>query len=105
MFRVGIIFYLHYSIYHFKLPSPMIKHLEHIGIAVKDLEKANALYEQLLGVTPYKEEAVASEQVRTSFFLQDKGAKIELLEPSGEDSAIAKFIEKRGEGIHHMPLR
>ncbi len=79
----------------------MLKQVEHIGIAVKDLKTANALYEKLLGIGPYKLEAVASENVVTSFF-QTGEAKVELLEASSPDSAIAKFIEKRGEGIHHI---
>jgi methylmalonyl-CoA/ethylmalonyl-CoA epimerase len=79
----------------------MLKQVEHIGIAVKDLKAANALYEKLLGIGPYKQEAVAAENVVTSFF-QTGEAKVELLEATSPDSAIAKFIEKRGEGIHHI---
>lgn len=79
----------------------MLKQVEHIGIAVKRLATANALYEKLLGVGPYKQEAVESENVVTSFF-QTGEAKVELLEATSEDSAIAKFIERRGEGIHHI---
>lgn len=79
----------------------MLKQVEHIGIAVKDLNAANELYEKLLGIGPYKQEEVASEHVITSFF-QTGAAKVELLEASSPDSAIAKFIEKRGEGIHHI---
>lgn len=75
--------------------------LEHIGIAVKDLQKANALFEKLLGKAHYKIEEVKSEGVRTSFF-EVNGVKIELLEASAPDSPIAKFIDKRGEGIHHL---
>lgn len=75
--------------------------LEHIGIAVKDITKANALYEKLLGVAPYKQEEVKSEKVLTSFF-QTGESKVELLESKSETSAIHKFIEKRGEGIHHV---
>ncbi len=75
--------------------------IEHIGIAVKDLKKGNKLYETLLGVAPYKMEEVASEHVNTSFF-QTGESKVELLEATDPDSAIAKFIEKRGEGIHHV---
>jgi len=78
-----------------------MKKLEHIGIAVKNLEKANALFAQLLGKPHYKVEEVASEGVRTSFF-DVGGIKIELLEATRPDSPIAKFIEKRGEGIHHL---
>lgn len=79
----------------------MLLHIEHIGIAVRSLPDANALYTQLLGVAPYKEESVASEHVNTSFFKTGE-TKIELLQASDPSSAIAKFIEKKGEGIHHI---
>jgi len=75
--------------------------LEHIGIAVKNIAQANQLFAQLLGNEPYKTETVESEGVKTSFF-EVSGVKIELLEATREDSPIAKFIEKRGEGIHHL---
>ncbi|MEO1448048.1 MAG: methylmalonyl-CoA epimerase [Bacteroidota bacterium] len=75
--------------------------LEHIGIAVKSLKDADALYTTLLGVPPYKHEKVESEGVETSFF-QTGEAKVELLEGLTEDSAISRFIEKRGEGMHHV---
>jgi len=75
--------------------------LEHIGIAVKDLEKSNELFGLLFNQTPYKIEAVESEGVRTSFF-KTGDSKIELLEATKADSSIAKFIEKKGEGIHHI---
>ena len=75
--------------------------IEHIGIAVRNIEEANKIYETLLGVAPYKSEKVESEGVETSFFRCGE-SKIELLEGSNPDSAIAKFIEKRGEGIHHI---
>lgn len=75
--------------------------LEHIGIAVSNLEESNRLFERLLGVAHYKIEEVASEGVRTSFF-KVGDIKIELLESTSPDSPIAKFIEKRGEGIHHL---
>ena len=75
--------------------------VEHIGIAVKNFTEANALYFKLLGVEPYKTEFVESEAVNTSFF-KVGGTKIELLEGTRPDSAISKFIEKRGEGIHHI---
>ena len=78
-----------------------VKNIEHIGIAVKQLKESNLLFEKLLGVPPYKEESVASENVITSFFKTGE-TKIELLESSHADSAISKFIEKRGEGIHHV---
>lgn len=75
--------------------------LEHIGIAVKDLTDGNALFAQLLGTPPYKTEEVPSEGVLTSFF-QTGDSKVELLEGTSPDSPIRKFIEKRGEGIHHI---
>lgn len=75
--------------------------IEHIGIAVNSLEQANNLYAQLLGEAPYKSEAVESEKVITSFFKNGPN-KIELLAATDESSAIAKFIEKKGEGIHHI---
>lgn len=75
--------------------------IEHIGIAVKDLEASNILFEKLLGVPHYKIEEVASEGVRTSFFKSGPN-KIELLEATKPDSPIAKYLEKKGEGIHHV---
>jgi methylmalonyl-CoA/ethylmalonyl-CoA epimerase len=75
--------------------------IEHIGIAVKNLTTANSLFEKLLGTASYKMEEVASEGVRTSFF-QNGPNKIELLEATSPDSPIAKFLEKKGEGIHHI---
>ena len=75
--------------------------LEHIGIAVKNLEESNRLFAKLLGKAHYKIEEVASEGVRTSFF-DVGGVKIELLEATRPDSPIATFIEKKGEGIHHL---
>jgi methylmalonyl-CoA/ethylmalonyl-CoA epimerase len=78
-----------------------MERLEHIGIAVKNLDKANLLFAKLLGRTHYKIEAVETEGVRTSFF-DVGGIKIELLEATRADSPIAKFIEKRGEGLHHL---
>jgi methylmalonyl-CoA/ethylmalonyl-CoA epimerase len=75
--------------------------IEHIAIAVKDLKSSNSLFGKLFGKTPFKEEEVAGEKVKTSFF-QMGGSKIELLEALSEESAIAKFIEKKGEGIHHI---
>ena len=78
-----------------------MKKIEHLGIAVKDISSANAVYEQLLGVAPYKQEEVNSENVLTSFFRVGTN-KIELLQATHQDSAIAKFIEKRGEGLHHV---
>jgi methylmalonyl-CoA/ethylmalonyl-CoA epimerase len=75
--------------------------IEHLGIAVKNLEESNQLFEKLFGSSPYKLEKVESEGVSTSFFMMGE-SKIELLESTNPDSAIAKFIEKRGEGIHHI---
>jgi len=75
--------------------------IEHIGIAVKDLEASNILFEKLLGVPHYKIEEVASEGGKTSFFKSGPN-KIELLEATKPDSPIAKFLEKKGEGIHHI---
>ena len=77
------------------------KKIEHIGIAVKDIKSANGLFASLFNVPAYKQEMVESEGVATSFF-QVGPNKIELLEATREDSAIAKFIEKHGEGIHHI---
>lgn len=75
--------------------------IEHIGIAVNSLETSNLLFEKLLGTPPYKSEEVASEGVKTSFFLSGPN-KIELLEATTPDSPIAKFLEKKSEGIHHI---
>jgi methylmalonyl-CoA/ethylmalonyl-CoA epimerase len=75
--------------------------IEHIGIAVKDLDKSNKLFASLLGKYHYKTEEVASEGVKTSFF-QSGPNKIELLEATSPESPIAKFIEKKGEGVHHI---
>lgn len=79
----------------------MVCHVEHIGLAVKDLAAAKATYARLLGVDCYKEERVESEGVTTAFFLR-AGTKIELLAATHEGSPIAKFLEKRGEGMHHV---
>lgn len=85
-------------------PIPKVRNmekLEHIGIAVKSLTHANPLFGLLLGQSAYKTEVVESEGVKTSFFIIN-GVKIELLEATRPDSPIARFIEKRGEGIHHL---
>ena len=79
----------------------MLTNVEHIGIAVKELAAAEALYSKLFNVLPYKRESVPSEFVNTSFFKINQ-TKIELLEATSEDSAIAKFIAKKGEGFHHV---
>lgn len=78
-----------------------MRKIEHIGIAVKSLEASNILFEKLFGLPPYKEEEVVSEGVKTSFFMNGPN-KIELLEATNPDSPIAKFIDKKGEGIHHI---
>ncbi|MFT4970579.1 MAG: methylmalonyl-CoA/ethylmalonyl-CoA epimerase [Chitinophagales bacterium] len=78
-----------------------MKKIEHIGIAVKDLDASNNLYTKLMGSGPYKEEEVASEFVKTSFFRAGPN-KIELLQATDERSAIHGFVEKKGEGIHHI---
>ena len=78
-----------------------MRKIEHIGIAVKSLEASNLLFEKLFGLPPYKEEEVVSEGVKTSFFMNGPN-KIELLEATNPDSPIAKFIDKKGEGIHHI---
>lgn len=75
--------------------------IEHIGIAVKELDKANELFSKLFGEQAYKSETVESEQVTTSFFKVGPN-KIELLEAGAPESAIAKYIDKKGEGIHHI---
>lgn len=81
--------------------TPVMNKIEHLGIAVKNLEASNVIFEKLLGVAPYKTEQVGGEGVKTSFF-NTGNSKIELLEATSADSPIAKFIEKRGEGIHHV---
>jgi len=75
--------------------------IEHIGIAVKDLNSSIAVYQKLLNTDCYKTEQVASELVNTAFFKTGEN-KVELLQATAPDSAIAKFIEKKGEGIHHI---
>lgn len=89
-----------FKFYGYKIIE-MVKKIEHIGIAVKNLEEANKTYERLLGIAPYKQEGVESEGVKTSFF-QTGESKIELLEGTTEESAITKFVAKKGEGIHHI---
>lgn len=80
--------------------APM-EHIEHLGIAVKDLAASIPVYEKLLNTKCYKREAVDSENVITAFF-QTSNNKIELLQATSDESAIAKFIDKKGEGIHHV---
>ena len=79
----------------------MMNKIEHIGIAVNNLQDAIETYEKLLGTVCYKQEEVTSEGVKTAFF-QVGESKIELLQATNENSPIAKFIEKKGEGIHHI---
>jgi methylmalonyl-CoA/ethylmalonyl-CoA epimerase len=78
-----------------------ISHIEHIGIAVKSIESQLPYYEKVLGLKCYNIEEVADQKVKTAFFKVGQ-TKIELLEPTSEDSTIAKFIEKKGEGVHHI---
>lgn len=78
-----------------------ISHIEHLGIAVKSLDEAIPYYENILGMKCYSIEEVADQKVKTAFFKVGQ-AKLELLEPTSDESPIAKFIEKRGEGIHHL---
>jgi len=78
-------------------------HIEHIGIAVKSLDEAIPMYEKLLGVKCYSIEEVTGQKVRTAFFRVGQ-TKIELLESTDPDGPIGKFIEKKGEGIHHIAL-
>ncbi len=79
----------------------MMRKIEHLGIAVTDMEASIKLYEDLLGVPCYKEEGVLSEHVKTAFFAVGE-SKIELLEATDEDSPIAKFLAKKGAGFHHV---
>ena len=78
-----------------------ITHIEHIGIAVKNIEEAKKYYEDILGLKCYAIEEVADQKVKTAFFMVGQ-TKIELLESTSLDGPIAKFIDKRGEGIHHI---
>ncbi len=79
----------------------MLNKIEHLGIAIKNLETSDHLFAKLLGTQPYKQEAVEREGVKTSFFMIGE-SKIELLEATNPESPIAKFIDKKGEGIHHI---
>lgn len=78
-----------------------INHIEHIGIAVKQLDEMIPYYEKLLGTPCYAIEEVPDQKVRTAFFMVGK-TKIELLEPTDPEGPIGKFIEKKGEGVHHI---
>lgn len=79
----------------------MLTNIEHIGIAVRDIQASNLIFSKLFAQPPYKEETVESEAVTTSFF-QINQTKIELLQSLTPEGTIAKFIQKRGEGIHHI---
>lgn len=79
----------------------MLNKIEHLGIAIKNMETSDHLFAKLLGTEPYKQESVEREGVKTSFFMVGD-SKIELLEATNAESPIAKFIEKKGEGIHHI---
>lgn len=81
-----------------------ISHIEHIGIAVKSIDTAKVFYENVLGLKCYAIEEVVEQKVKTAFFKAGE-TKIELLEPTSEDSPVAKFIEKKGEGIHHIAFK
>jgi len=78
-----------------------ISHIEHIGIAVKSIEESRKYYEEVLGLTCYAVEEVKDQKVKTAFF-QVGDTKIELLESTSPDGPIGKFIEKKGEGMHHI---
>lgn len=78
-----------------------MRKIEHIGIAVSDIDQANELYNKLLGTPPYKSEEVRSQGVITSFFKTGPN-KIELVAPTSPDSPIAKYLDKKGEGLHHI---
>lgn len=78
-----------------------VSHIEHLGIAAKSLEEAIPYWENVLGLKCYNIEEVADQKVKTAFFMVGQ-TKIELLEPTSEESTIAKYIEKRGQGVHHV---
>ena len=81
----------------------MITKIEHIGIAVKDPKKSNEIFEKLLGHTSFKSELIESQGVKTHFY-QVGESKIELLEATSDNSPINKYLQKRGEGMHHLAL-
>ena len=81
----------------------MIKKIEHVGIAVKDLKKSKELFKKLLGQASYKTETVESENITTSFFKIGE-QKIELLKSTSENNSISRFLDRRGEGMHHLAL-
>lgn len=78
-----------------------LSHIEHIGIAVHNIEEAKKYYEDVLGLKCYAVEEVKDQKVKTAFFMIGQ-TKIELLEPTSDESAVAKFLEKKGQGIHHI---
>jgi methylmalonyl-CoA/ethylmalonyl-CoA epimerase len=80
----------------------MIKKLHHVGIAVKNLDESVALFERILGLKPAAIENTPCQKVSEAIFRVGEGLEIDLLEPTGPDSAVAKFLEKRGEGLHHI---
>jgi len=80
----------------------MIKRVHHIGIAVKNLKESIALFERVLGLKPSAIEDVPCQQVSEAIYRVGEGIEIDLLEPSGPDSAVARFLERRGEGLHHV---
>lgn len=82
----------------------MIRKIDHLGIAVRSIAEARRFYEEVLGLVCEKEEVVASQKVRTAFFTVGE-VHIELLEPTADDSPIAGFLEKKGEGFHHVAYR
>ncbi len=82
----------------------MIQNIDHLGIAVKSLESSKKYYEEALGLVCEKEEEVVSQKVKTAFY-NCGGVHLELLEPTADDSPIAKFLEKNGEGIHHIAFK
>ena len=79
----------------------MYKRLTHVGIAVKSIDRSSDLFSKLFGISEEHSEEVAAQNVKAAFFRVGEGG-IELLEPTGADSPVAKFIEKRGEGVHHL---
>lgn len=89
------------NITNFFISIMNISHIEHLGIAVKSIEDSLPYYEGVLGLKCYNIEVVEDQKVKTAFFKVGQ-TKIELLEPTSPDSTIAKFIEKKGEGIHHI---
>ena len=80
----------------------MIKRLDHVGIVVNNLNESIILYEKILGVKPFSLQDVPTQRVRVAFFNVGGGVEIELIEPSEPDSSVARFLEKRGQGVHHI---